>query len=1318
MSTIAAILKYADNSDEFVRNQSRVLDSVEITGKSIDKLAKQFSDSTIVSNAAKWAAAIEKVGGVSRLNAADQEKANAVIQKAIDSYQRMGEVAPQSLRDLQTALAGVNKELDPLASGMNAAGKAASDSSKMIAGMGEAGRQAAAGTKAQSEAWGSFVQGFDPKTAISDPLGTATTAVKGFVSELGPIGAVAIGVMTGLAAVGTVALKLAESAAAVGGNLNDMGERTGIVVPKLSRLSQAAQVAGTDVNTLSGTIQKMDAAAADSPEKFAKGLEKIGLNFQDFIALAPEDRLMAVSSALAATSDSAVRNAAGMELMGKQFREIEPALMKLNEGMAITAGISVWTDQQAKDAEQFEMQMKALNLEMSDFGVRIGRDLIPPALAFLAFLKDARSFVSDANKWTPWGIVWHALGTEAAYVSAGFDLVRGSLNRLPDALGDATKKAQELKERLYDASHTPAIELAKLLAPIKGLTHDAGDLDLAWRSEERSNADAVETLKKSVAEAEAWRKVIENVNSAGDGWKGTLNAIDGSLITWAKHLLEAGVSAQDVAKYYGLTDTQVKALQKSLEQDKAFLVLQENIKKIEFGVNGLGDAVEKLGTKSNDPAFAAAFERNYEAAKHVEDGVFGISKGLENIGTKVDAGTRHLTTMSDVVGMLAGSFTLLGRNSDNAFGSMIGEIGQVLTLLGRTDQQIKQLGAGKDGKPLTSGNWGMGGVMFDDEATRGQKAQAAAAVGISVAEGARGVWDATSSHASTAGNAGAGALAGAKAGAAFGPYGMAIGAAAGLIIGIIRGKPEWAKAAEDVGRDFGVKISDALAKEIESVEQSAHTSRLGAELLSLNKIIAEAGGLSGKNIGQMTARLHDVFSMIETHQLTIAQGTQIIDENWQAFAAAGTDADGRLSASLKEIVALNQRFGTQSKEIAAYLQQQGQAAAQGFNAIVVGLTSESDSWQKLHDDIEAANTAWDKAKAAGDSAGMKKANDDFVALYYQRAAIAEQDKQSLADLGVQAVATYAAMVASGKSAAEALQAVSPSLTTLQKAYENLGLNVDDVALKNLLMQNTITQGNPALMSAIGGLNQEMIALDNMGLMNADTFGAMERTGMQMYTRLQAQVAAVGGSTKDALIPMQGYLQQAAKQADLLGIPLDDNTASLIAQSKELGIWKDVGKSATEANTDAMKSLVDVVKDLVNQLRGIPTRIDTTVVTHHEDDYPAPDYVPPGASTGGLVTASGIQHFFGMGGMVGSLVPQGTDTVPAMLTPGEVVLNSAQQHNVADQLLTAAAGPVVDMSEFRRLREELTASNARAERLLRGLPNDMARSMRDAKILAG
>ncbi len=154
----------------------------------------------------------------------------------------------------------------------------------------------------------------------------------------------------------------------------------------------------------------------------------------------------------------------------------------------------------------------------------------------------------------------------------------------------------------------------------------------------------------------------------------------------------------------------------------------------------------------------------------------------------------------------------------------------------------------------------------------------------------------------------------------------------------------------------------------------------------------------------------------------------------------------------------------------------------------------------------------------------------------------------------------------------------------------------------------------------------MAALDNMGLLNVDTFGAMERTGWAMYTRLQAAAAAAGGTTKDALLPMQDYLHQAEIQAKLLGIPLDDNTQELINQSTALGIWKDAGKTANDLLLAGMTTLVEKVGQLIDNLNGVTTAVNSIprdISVNVQGHYIPPTVdVPSGVDWGGMQASGG------------------------------------------------------------------------------------------------
>lgn len=98
------------------------------------------------------------------------------------------------------------------------------------------------------------------------------------------------------------------------------------------------------------------------------------------------------------------------------------------------------------------------------------------------------------------------------------------------------------------------------------------------------------------------------------------------------------------------------------------------------------------------------------------------------------------------------------------------------------------------------------------------------------------------------------------------------------------------------------------------------------------------------------------------------------------------------------------------------------------------------------------------------------------------------------------------------------------------------------------------------------------------------------------------------------------------------------------------------------------TLVDAIGDLIAAIAQafhlpIPTRTRNGIpVPAPPSSIPDPTQPPPQVATGGLVTPWGIQHF-ARGGRVLPFA-RGTDTVPALLTPGEMVLNASQQRDLA------------------------------------------------------
>jgi hypothetical protein len=277
----------------------------------------------------------------------------------------------------------------------------------------------------------------------------------------------------------------------------------------------------------------------------------------------------------------------------------------------------------------------------------------------------------------------------------------------------------------------------------------------------------------------------------------------------------------------------------------------------------------------------------------------------------------------------------------------------------------------------------------------------------------------------------------------------------------------------------------------------------------------------------------------------------------------------------------HQKIVEKTKELEAKRLEIAMKAIELTNTTIDYIKGEVDAYEDLNKQIEEA----------------KKEGKSYTDLLKKQQGIIRYTAVDLEALGVQAVAAFGAAISQGKSFADAMIAAAPGLQTLVSAFHSLGITSDNTFLNMLMLQAELLKNNPSLIQAVSALGQSFTALNSIGMLNTDTFRQMEHTGMTMYARLQDEVAKVGGTTKDALLPMQKFLHDAEKAAKDLGIPLDANTQMLIDQSKELGIWKEEGKSATDLMVDAMNDLVKEVKDLVDALGRIHD-VNFTVTGHY------------------------------------------------------------------------------------------------------------------------
>jgi hypothetical protein len=198
--------------------------------------------------------------------------------------------------------------------------------------------------------------------------------------------------------------------------------------------------------------------------------------------------------------------------------------------------------------------------------------------------------------------------------------------------------------------------------------------------------------------------------------------------------------------------------------------------------------------------------------------------------------------------------------------------------------------------------------------------------------------------------------------------------------------------------------------------------------------------------------------------------------------------------------------------------------------------------------------------------------------------------------------------------------------------------------------------------------------------------------------------------------MQPILQVAIDAGRLL----DDN-GQKVQHLEDLHLtFADKGETAMDKVTSALGRLVDVLEKhlnpglntTLNTIAAIPSEknVRINIDTYHDDFFSETHGGDPvmAAARGGLVTTHGlVPQYFGSGGNVLPFMARGSDTVPAMLTPGELVLNRHQAH-----AYRASSGG------DRALLEKLDQMRADQARRDAQFPKDLARAVRDAVQTAG
>lgn len=114
MPTISAVIKYATNVEELRRELKAGTDQLVVLEKAAERTVRNLGGEGLIRAAHNAAAAVQQLGGATKLTGAEQDKVNSLLTRAIEKYAALGKEAPAALYALQAQTSQLVHTVEPL----------------------------------------------------------------------------------------------------------------------------------------------------------------------------------------------------------------------------------------------------------------------------------------------------------------------------------------------------------------------------------------------------------------------------------------------------------------------------------------------------------------------------------------------------------------------------------------------------------------------------------------------------------------------------------------------------------------------------------------------------------------------------------------------------------------------------------------------------------------------------------------------------------------------------------------------------------------------------------------------------------------------------------------------------------------------------------------------------------------------------------------------------------------------------------------------------------------------------------------------------
>jgi len=214
---------------------------------------------------------------------------------------------------------------------------------------------------------------------LQKDMASVTGFMNGVERSVGRVNSVMVGLGVGLTGIFTVGgfASMIKATISATGHFNDLAATAGVGASKLMSLAKVAGFSGVSAEELAGSMNKMNLQLVKSGESgggAAQALKAIGLNYNDFIKLSPDQRMTTVANSMASYKDGSEKSAIAMALFGKSGAALVPVLKDIASAGDLVAKA---TDEQIAMADHFDDNLKRLDASGGKWKQTLAMGMLP-----------------------------------------------------------------------------------------------------------------------------------------------------------------------------------------------------------------------------------------------------------------------------------------------------------------------------------------------------------------------------------------------------------------------------------------------------------------------------------------------------------------------------------------------------------------------------------------------------------------------------------------------------------------------------------------------------------------------------------------------------------------------------------------------------------------------------------------------------------------------------------------------------------------------------------------------------------------------------